>query len=71
LHGYDFTVEHAFNKTIKFSKEFEHFRLMMNERKPCEFAIIINKVDVVFLVAKEINGGTSYIEKIRSKGAAN
>jgi hypothetical protein len=63
LHGYDFTVEYAFNKALKFFKELKYFRFFMKEINTCEFAIIINEIKLVLLVAKGINDKTPNIRR--------
>jgi hypothetical protein len=45
-------VEYAFNKALKFFKELKYFRFFMKEINTYEFAIIINKIKLILLVAK-------------------
>jgi hypothetical protein len=63
LHGYDFTIKHSFNKALKFFEEFEDFGFVTNQVNPNEFTIIINKANIVFLIAKGIDRRTSDIQK--------
>jgi hypothetical protein len=63
LHGYNFTIEHALNKSMKFLKIFEHLRFMTEEIKSRKFAIIINETNIIVLIAKGINGRTPHIRK--------
>jgi hypothetical protein len=63
LHGYNFTIEHALNKSMKFLKKFEHLRFMTEEIKPRKFAIIINETNIIVLITKGINDRTPHIRK--------
>jgi hypothetical protein len=59
----NFTIKHALNKGLKFSKVFKHLRFMMKQINLCKFAVIINKTNIVFLTAKGINGRSPYIRE--------
>jgi hypothetical protein len=63
LHGYDFTIKHSFNKALKFFEEFEDFRFVTKQVNPNELTIIINKANIVFLIAKGIDRKTPDIQK--------
>jgi hypothetical protein len=62
LHGYDFTIKHSFNKALKFFKEFEDFGFVTKQVNPSELTIIINKANIVFLMAKGIDCRTQTSE---------
>jgi hypothetical protein len=63
------TAKHVFNKLLKLEKIFGDLEFVTQQVDPSEFAIIINKANIIFFMTKRINGGSPNIRKISSKGA--
>jgi hypothetical protein len=56
LHGYNFSVEGAFNKALNIIENLENFKLMKNKIKSNIFVEIIHKADIIIL-SSNISGG--------------
>jgi hypothetical protein len=70
LHDNDFSIEHMFNKALKFFKNLKHLRFAPKEIYPSKFAKVVYETDIVFfLLPKESIVRPQTSEKIRSKGA--
>lgn len=61
LHGNDFAIKKAFNKTLKIMKTLKDFRFVAKQINPSEFTEIIDKTNIIIEFAYRSRCGTPYI----------
>jgi hypothetical protein len=69
LHDNDFSIQKMFN-VLKHTKFRKRFRLVLQEKDPSQFGIIINETHVVFIIANRIRDSPPHTsENTSSRGA--